>query len=250
VRTRNDGSSGARRPERHAIFSWSTWSWARPPARSRARGIHPLERDDLLTRDRLAGDDVLEPDDGAIRPARTSLNLLALVACICSRRPMRSFLPRTECNRIARAQHHRIHADEGELTDERVGHDLERERANGSSSPGLRKSGSPFSFAPFTGGMSTATAVIDHGSSIACTPLFLNAEPHSIGTISLLMVRMRMPFFISSTDSSFRLEGICHQLLVGLGAASTILSPTASPRRRARRNRPLLELHSLEASSQ
>ena len=39
-------------------------------------------------------------------------------------------------------------------------------------------------------------------SSIACTPLFLNAEPHSIGTISPAIVRSRRPDLISSTESS------------------------------------------------
>jgi hypothetical protein len=39
-------------------------------------------------------------------------------------------------------------------------------------------------------------------SSIAWTPLFLNAEPHIIGTISLAIVRRRRPALISSTDNS------------------------------------------------
>ena len=39
-------------------------------------------------------------------------------------------------------------------------------------------------------------------SSIAWTPLFLKAEPHSIGTISLAIVRRRRPRLISSTVSS------------------------------------------------
>jgi hypothetical protein len=35
-------------------------------------------------------------------------------------------------------------------------------------------------------------------SSIACTPLFLNALPQSIGTISLWIVRLRSDRLISS----------------------------------------------------
>ena len=46
-------------------------------------------------------------------------------------------------------------------------------------------------------GMNSITA-----SSIACTPLFLNADPHIIGTISLAIVRWRSPALISSTVSS------------------------------------------------
>ena len=39
-------------------------------------------------------------------------------------------------------------------------------------------------------------------SSMACTPLFLKAEPHSMGTISLLIVLILKPFLISSSDKS------------------------------------------------
>ena len=61
-------------------------------------------------------------------------------------------------------------------------------------------------------------------SSIACTPLFLNAEPHSIGTISLLIVRMRMPFFTSSTESSSDSRYLFISSSFASAAASTILS--------------------------
>ena len=44
-------------------------------------------------------------------------------------RPMRSFLPLDRVvDRVARIQHARVDAEEGQLADERVGHDLERQR--------------------------------------------------------------------------------------------------------------------------
>jgi hypothetical protein len=52
----------------------------------------------------------------------------------------------------------------------------------------------------------------------------LNAEPHSIGTISLLMVRMRMPFFTSSTESSFDSRYLFISSSLASAAASTIFS--------------------------
>ena len=62
--------------------------------------------------------------------------------------------------------------------------------ANGSSSAARRSPVLPFSSSPFTGGMSIGAGMKSiTASSIACTPLFLNAEPHSIGTISLAIVR-------------------------------------------------------------
>ena len=66
-----------------------------------------------------------------------------------------------------------------------VGDDLERERANGSFSLALRSTGSPFMSMPSVGLMSIgAGRKSTTASSMGCTPLFLNAEPHSTGTNS------------------------------------------------------------------
>jgi hypothetical protein len=61
-------------------------------------------------------------------------------------------------------------------------------------------------------------------SSIACTPLFLNAEPQSIGTISLLIVRSRRPFLISSIVSSPESRYLFIRTSSASAADSTIFS--------------------------
>ncbi len=61
-------------------------------------------------------------------------------------------------------------------------------------------------------------------SSIACTPLFLNALPHSIGTISFLIVRTRNPRLMSSTDRSCPSRYLCVSSSSASAAASTIFS--------------------------
>ena len=61
-------------------------------------------------------------------------------------------------------------------------------------------------------------------SSIACTPLFLKALPHSIGTISLAMVRLRMPWRISSSVSGMPARYFSSKSSLASAAASTIFS--------------------------
>src|SRR5204863_95283 len=71
---------------------------------------------------------------------------------------------------------------------------LKARPANGSSSEARRSPILPFSSSPLTGGISVGAGMKSiTASSIACTPLFLNAEPQSIGTISLAIVRVRSP---------------------------------------------------------
>ena len=70
-------------------------------------------------------------------------------------------------------------------------------------------------------------------SSIACTPLFLNAVPHSIGTISLLIVRSAQALLDLLDRQLVRLEVLVHQLFVGLGGGLDHLAraiPCASAR--------------------
>ena len=67
-------------------------------------------------------------------------------------------------------------------------------------------------------------------SSIVWTPLFLNAEPHSAGTISLASVLVRMPDLISSTDSSFPSRYFSIKSSSASAAASTSFSRYSSAR--------------------
>ncbi len=67
-------------------------------------------------------------------------------------------------------------------------------------------------------GMSSTTL-----SSIACTPLFLKAEPHIIGTISEAMVRVRSPNKMSDSDNSPSSRYLFIKSSLASAAASTIL---------------------------
>ena len=68
-------------------------------------------------------------------------------------------------------------------------------------------------------GMKSITA-----SSMRCTPLFLNALPHSIGWISPAIVRMRMPALISASVSSPDSRYLFISSSLASAAASTICS--------------------------
>src|SRR5205814_2912955 len=143
-------------PERHAHLLLVDLGLGLDRLRDHGLGeFHPLQRDDLLdVADRLAGDDVLEPDYGGNVAGAHFLDLLALVGVHLQQATDALFLAAHRgINRIARAQYSRVHADERELTDERAGHDLERERGERLVFAGLAESGLALSFPPFTGGI-------------------------------------------------------------------------------------------------
>ena len=107
--------------------------------------------------------------------------------------------------------------------------------ANGSSSAALRSPSLPLSSSPATGGISVGAGMNSMtASSIAWTPLFLNAEPHSIGTISLAIVRSRNPALISSTVSSppsrylFISASLASAALSIIFSRHSLASPTSS----------------------
>ena len=68
-------------------------------------------------------------------------------------------------------------------------------------------------------GMKSMTA-----SSMRCTPLFLKAVPHSIGWISVAIVRVRMPSLISSSVSSPDSRYLFISSSLASAAASTMFS--------------------------
>ena len=131
VCTRNDGSSCARRFSATPIFSWSTLVFGSTACEITGSGNSIFSSViDFFTSQMVSPVMTsFSPTTAAMSPARTSLISARSLACICSRRPMRSFLPRTEVSTVSpELQHAGIHADERQLADERVGHDLERER--------------------------------------------------------------------------------------------------------------------------
>ena len=96
----------------------------------RNRNVHLLERDDLLEiAERVAGEHVLEAHGRGDVAGAHFLDLAALVGVHLQQTPDALFLGlgRHE-HRVAGIQRARVHAEEGEIADERIVEDLERQR--------------------------------------------------------------------------------------------------------------------------
>ena len=89
-----------------------------------------LERNRMpLVADRVARADVLQSNHGADVARENLLDIFALVGVHLEQTPDALRLLRArDQHRLARLQLARIHANEGQLADERIGHDLERQR--------------------------------------------------------------------------------------------------------------------------
>ena len=94
VDTRNDGSSFARRCSARPIFSWSAWVFGSTATEMTGIGMFIFSSVMTFSRSHSVSPvyTSLRPTAAAMSPARTSLISLRSLACICSRRPMRSFL--------------------------------------------------------------------------------------------------------------------------------------------------------------
>ena len=96
---------------------------------------------------------------------------------------------------------------------------------NGSVSSALRLSSFSSSSMPSTGGRSIGDGSSwITASSMACTPLFLNAVPQSTGITSTFSVRSRMPAMISASDRSPSLRYLSISSSDASAAASTMNS--------------------------
>ena len=127
----------------------------------RLREDHLLEHDDVLRiAQRVAGRRFLQSDRRGDVAGAHFLDLLALVG-VHLQDAADAFLAALDrvVDRVAGIDDARIHAEEDQLADVRVGHDLEREAANGSSSAARRSPVLPFSSSPFTGGMSVGAGM-------------------------------------------------------------------------------------------
>ena len=131
VRTRKVGSSSARRDSAMPILSWSalvfgsTATWITGSGNLMFSSTTGLSGSQM----RIAGEGLLRADHRGDIAGVTSLISSRWLACICSRRPMRSLLA------LGRVQHiraglelARVDAEVGQLAHERVGHDLEDQR--------------------------------------------------------------------------------------------------------------------------
>ena len=131
VDTRNDGSSFARRCSARLIFSWSACVFGSTATEMTGTGMFIFSSVMTFSRSQIVSPvyTSLRPTAAAMSPACTSLISLRSLACICSRRPMRSFfdLGRHE-HRVAGIQRAGVHAEEREVADEGIVEDLERQR--------------------------------------------------------------------------------------------------------------------------
>ena len=119
-------------------------------------------------------------------PALHSFSSSRLLACMRRMRPKRSRLPRVEFSTaVPLVDRARVDAEEREVADERVVHDLERERRERLVVARLARRASCSCLSgsmPLTGGMSSGDGrKFTTASSSSCTPLFLKAEPQSTG---------------------------------------------------------------------
>ena len=96
----------------------------------RRRELHRLEDDRLLViAERVAGARVLESDRGGDVAGAHFLDLLALVRVHLQQTPdALALILRGVVHVGARLEHARVHAEERQLSDERIRRDLERER--------------------------------------------------------------------------------------------------------------------------
>ena len=94
VLTRNDGSSLARRCSATPIFSWSTLVFGSTATAITGIGMIIFSSVMILFSSHSVSPVMtsLRPTAAAMSPARTSLMSVRSLACICSRRPMRSRL--------------------------------------------------------------------------------------------------------------------------------------------------------------
>ena len=97
VRTRNDGSSCARRFSAMPIFSWSALVFGSTATWITGSGNSIFSSVMILSGSHSVSPVVasFRPTAAAMSPARTSLISSRWLACICRMRPMRSFLPLT-----------------------------------------------------------------------------------------------------------------------------------------------------------
>ena len=131
VRTRKVGSSSDRRPSAVDIFSSSTFDLGSMATSTTGSGNVIASRMIGWSSEQSVSPVVtrLKPMPAAMSPASTSVISSRLLACICTRRPMRSLLPVVALSTVSPVLTlARVDAEEGQLADVRVGHDLERQR--------------------------------------------------------------------------------------------------------------------------
>ena len=164
-------------------------------AMTRLRERHAFERDHVVGRaQRVAGRDVLQAH-GRGDVARANFFDFAALGRVHLQDASDALLSALDrvVDGVARVQRARIDTEERQRADERIGHDLERERRERLVVAGVRWSSLSSSSMPLTGGRSAGDGSnCTTASSIAWTPLFLNASQNT-GMIDVASVPARYP---------------------------------------------------------
>ena len=228
VLTRNDGSSCARRCSAMPIFSWSALVFGSTACEITGSGNTMRSSVTMASgiAQGFARGHFLQAHAGGDVAGADFLDFFAVVGVHLHDTADALLLAADRVvDAVARLQHARVDAHEGQLADERVGHQLERQRRELlARRRRWRATGLSSSSVPGTGGMSIGDGMYSMtASSMRCTPLFLNAEPHSIGWISPAMVRVRMPSLDLGLGQLARLRGTCSSALRSTSAAASTM---------------------------
>ena len=183
---------------------------------------HPLEDDGVAAiAQRVAGGGVLEAETGDDVAGHGDVEVFALVGVHQqdAAEALAAFLGRV-VDLVALVDLAAVDTEVGQLA-ERVGDDLERRARRTARRPTACGRGSlprGCGLVPWVGGMSSGLGRKSMtASSIGWTPLFLNAEPHRIGTKSNASVPARSATLISSSVTSSPAEVLLHEVVVAGG---------------------------------
>ena len=234
VLTRNVGSSSARRWRAMPSLSWSALVLGSIATSMTGSGnVIDLEHDRVVrVAQRVAGEGVLEADDGGDVARVDLVDLLAVVGVHLEDAADALLLALGRVEHVgAGLERAGVDPEERELADERIGGDLEGEGAESGSlsstvrtsscvGPGLR---------PIVGGTSSGDGRYSMtASSIGWTPLFFRAEP--VRTGHELRLERAEPQAVADLGGRqlLALEVLVGQVVVRLGDASIIFSRHAA----------------------
>src|SRR6266511_3978330 len=229
VRTRKDGSSCASRCSATPIFSWSALVLGSTATWITGSGNTIFSRNDDLVRiaQGLTGRDVLQAHRCGDVAGAHFLDLVALVGMHLQEPPDALFpAAHRGVDGVARIQNARIDAEERELADIGIGHDLERERRERLFVAGLARLGlAVIVLALDRWNVHGRRQVIDHGIEHRLHALVLECGATQHRHDFVFDGADAQPLLDVVVREIVTLEVLVHELIVGLGGGLDHLLP-------------------------